>query len=254
MEINASLVFYFLVGIGVSVTVLLSNDGQQMADRALRSCLALIFWPVFLPVLLKSATATSSHIDARILEPGVQPASHPDDEMTRSIFQVESELHTALRSLDGWTETVLADQQDRFTLLQTAWHHQAARIRELDVLLGKTTTGQPNTDTSQRMATGEPTENGDRVAQSERGRRDNMQRLVSVRNQLYQDLMGTLAWVRELVTMIHLAKYTGAPASRADELVAQIAAAVEGLSEVNNWPLEHDALATTAKLETVSVD
>ena len=44
--------------------------------------------------------------------------------------------------------------------------------------------------------------------------------------------MGTLAWVRELVSMIHLAKFTGAPASRAEELVAQIAAAIEGISAV----------------------
>jgi hypothetical protein len=35
--------------------------------------------------------------------------------------------------------------------------------------------------------------------------------------------------------MIHLAKFTGAPASRAEELVAQIAATVEGLSEVTQW-------------------
>jgi len=41
--------------------------------------------------------------------------------------------------------------------------------------------------------------------------------------------------VRELVSMIHLAKFTGAPASRAEELVAQIATAVEGLSEVSQW-------------------
>ena len=44
--------------------------------------------------------------------------------------------------------------------------------------------------------------------------------------------MGTLAWVRELVSMIHLAKFSGAPAARAEELVAQIAAAVEGISAV----------------------
>jgi len=37
--------------------------------------------------------------------------------------------------------------------------------------------------------------------------------------------------------MIHLAKFTGAPASRAGEIVAQIAAAVEGLSEVT-WQEE----------------
>ena len=47
--------------------------------------------------------------------------------------------------------------------------------------------------------------------------------------------MNTLAWVRELVTMIHLAKYTGAPASRAEELVMQIATSIEGLSEVAAW-------------------
>ncbi len=47
--------------------------------------------------------------------------------------------------------------------------------------------------------------------------------------------MGTLAWVRELVTMIHLAKFTGTPASRAEELVVQIAAAVKGISEVSAW-------------------
>jgi hypothetical protein len=35
--------------------------------------------------------------------------------------------------------------------------------------------------------------------------------------------------------MIHLAKFTGEPASRADELLSQIAAAVEGLSEVAAW-------------------
>ena len=44
--------------------------------------------------------------------------------------------------------------------------------------------------------------------------------------------MGTLAWVRELVSMIHLAKFTGAPASQAEELVAQIATAIEGISAV----------------------
>ena len=51
-----------------------------------------------------------------------------------------------------------------------------------------------------------------------------------------EDLAGTLVWVRELATMIHVARFTGAPASRAEDLVGQIAAAVEGLSEVGQWP------------------
>jgi hypothetical protein len=52
--------------------------------------------------------------------------------------------------------------------------------------------------------------------------------------------------VRELVTMIHLAKFTGAPASRTEDLISQIAAAVEGLSEVSHWPDEPTELQTAS--------
>ena len=70
---------------------------------------------------------------------------------------------------------------------------------------------------------------------SEEVRRENIRQLAALRKQLHGDLIGTLAWVRELVTMIHLAKFSGAPPARAEELVAQIAAAVHGLSEVSAW-------------------
>jgi len=68
----------------------------------------------------------------------------------------------------------------------------------------------------------------------EQAHRENLDRLRAVCQRLHDDLTGTLAWVRELVSMINLAKFTGAPASRAAELVAQIAAAVEGLSELSH--------------------
>ena len=71
-----------------------------------------------------------------------------------------------------------------------------------------------------------------RLLHSEQARQRNMERVHCLRDRAYDDLMATLAWVRQLVSMIHLAKFTGAPASRAEDLVAQIAAAVEGLSEV----------------------
>lgn len=59
--------------------------------------------------------------------------------------------------------------------------------------------------------------------------------LTDEAGRLSEERIATLASVRELVSMIHLAKFTGEPASRADELVTQIAAAVEGLSEVATW-------------------
>ena len=83
-------------------------------------------------------------------------------------------------------------------------------------------------------AVSSPLANG-RLRKSEEARRQNFEKLREVRRRAHDDLLGTLAWVRELVSMIQLAKFTGAPASRAGELVAQIAASVEGLSEVTGW-------------------
>ena len=60
-----------------------------------------------------------------------------------------------------------------------------------------------------------------------------MARLAGVCRQSRSDLLATLAWIRELVSMIQLARFTGAPAARAEELVAQIAAAVEGISSLS---------------------
>ena len=59
--------------------------------------------------------------------------------------------------------------------------------------------------------------------------------------------MATLAWIRELVSMMHLAKFTGAPASRTEELMAQIAAAVEGVSDAGWRNAEEDRWATIAE-------
>jgi hypothetical protein len=102
------------------------------------------------------------------------------------------------------------------------------RIREMDRFLAG-----PEVDPASPDDTATTTgETGGRRSQSERARRANFERLRRVRRYAYDDLMGTLTWVREPVSMIHLAKITGAPASRAGELVAQIAAAVEGISAV----------------------
>ncbi len=54
--------------------------------------------------------------------------------------------------------------------------------------------------------------------------------------------------------MIHLAKFTGAPASRAEELVAQIAAAVEGVSAIAWQENDLPADAVYPATQTSSVD
>jgi hypothetical protein len=165
--------------------------------------------------------------------------------MAAAIEQVDAELDRALGSLDGWAEGVLARERHRIHELRHAWTGQAERIREIDRLLqvpdysligvdGQTDQGRAN----------ESPELLERLEASCRARLNNIERLRQVRSKARVELMGTLAWVRELVSMIHLAKFTGAPASRAEELVAQIAAAVEGLSEVT-WQDERHVAGST---------
>ena len=67
------------------------------------------------------------------------------------------------------------------------------------------------------------------VAHSEQTRQQNLARLREIRQQMHQRLLETLAGVRELVTRIHLAKYTGTPAP--SELANQITSVMAGSAE-----------------------
>ncbi len=265
--LGPTLVLYLIVGIGVVVAVYLAERQTNSSGLWFRLATALPFRPLYLPILLSWRPSAEE-------EDKAPPLAAPDDEMTAAITQVDAELESALSSLDGWAEDVLARERDRIRELREAWTAQAQRVREMDRLLalpqysvsdpaptltlphpwgegregvrgGEGATFRDSECGTQITTTPQPhhlTTRNDRLLQSREACRQNIARLRQVRHRAYEDLMGTLAWVRELVSMIHLAKFTGAPASRAEELVAQIAAAVEGLSEVT-WQEESRALS-----------
>jgi hypothetical protein len=201
---SQTLVLYLVIGVGVAGAVYLAGA----PGRWFRVVTAIPFWPLYLPVLLTPGGARE--MDASL------PTSAPHDDLAVAIARVDNELAAALGSLDGWAEDVLDRERGRIRDLRTAWLAQAQRIREMDHLLAL-----PD----------------DRLHNSRATRRQNVQRLRGLRERAADDLARSLAWVRELVSMIHLAKFSGAPAARAEELVAQIAAAVEGLSAMT-WQEE----------------
>ena len=249
--------FYLVIGIGVAVALWAGEDSARISHRMFRVLAVPFFWPIYIPVLLAGRSSTTFAT--------VSPQRRSLDRMDQLINQVEKELETALRSLEGWAEKVLLGERDRIAELRMAWHQQADRIRELDQLLGgtsiETIISEPSDSTAvsfpDRVAIPDETtssveastnatdrpiaqkegdhENQVRAAACERTRQENISKLKRIRTRMHDNLTVTLAWVRELVTMIHLAKYTGAPASRAEELVQQIAAAVEGLSDAIHY-------------------
>jgi hypothetical protein len=214
--LDSSLVIYLMIGTGVGCAMFLADDCGMRGERWFRVVTAVPFWPLYVPILFRAMERA-----------GVPVAREAGDEMDAGIAQVDGELQAALGSLDGWAEGVLTREKDRLRELRSAWIAQAQRIREMDRLLAG-----PRPAAALAGAVVHP-----RVLQSEQARQRNLERCRRLRERAYDDLMGTLAWVRELVSMIHLAKFTGAPASRAEDLVAQIAAAVEGLAEIS-WQEE----------------
>ncbi len=236
MELNETLVFYGVVGVAMAAAVCLRRDASGILPWSFRIATAVLFWPLYLPLLLARPETP--------VTPPAQPAADAGDAMARAIAQVEAELDAAFASLDGWAEDVLARETERISELRAAWNAQAARIREMDRLLAQpqfAPSQAADASESELSADGRSGGSNDRRRQSELARHKNIERLREVRHQAHAELMATLAWVRELVSMIHLAKFTGAPASRAEELVAQIAAAVEGVSAVT-WQQEVEPL------------
>jgi hypothetical protein len=221
-----TILFYLLFGAGIAAAVALGKEKLTWNERIFRVASAVFFWPLYLPILLDRPEQKRP-----VRQPLDESASEPPDPIAVAIAQVETELEAALASLDGWAENVLSRERDRIGELRSAWRAQAERIRQLDRLLADAKTPEVESRTESDAGLGMNL----RYRQSEQARRENFERLQAVRSRLHDDLLGTLAWVRELVSMIHLAKFTGAPASRADELVSQIATAVEGLSEVTQW-------------------
>lgn len=208
-----TLVLYLVIGVGVAGAVHLAGG----PGRWFRVVTAVPFWPLYLPVLLSPNRASEFNRS--------DPTPAPHDDLAAAIARVDDELAAALGSLDGWAEDVLARERGRIRDLRTAWLAQAQRIREMDRLLSLPDYAVEADDLPPGMA-------DERLRNSRTARRQNIDRLWGLRRRAADDLARSLAWVRELVSMIHLAKFSGAPAARAEELVAQIAAVVEGLSEM----------------------
>lgn len=227
MSGDVTLCFYLVIGVCVAIALWLSEAGPSSTNRTFRATTAFLFWPLYLPLLLSSQSSAAGDID---FGAAIKRESQlPPDEMASAITQVESELDAALCSLNGWAEEALCAESGRFVELRTAWRQQAEKIRELDRLL------IVNEIEPAPLGFGSVTESRattDRIASSEHSRRENLSELKVVRQQWHDDLLATLASVRQLVTMIHVARYTGAPASRAAELVQQIAKTVEGSLKV----------------------
>jgi hypothetical protein len=202
--LGPTLVLYSLVGLAVTVALYLTDAPRSAGERWLRLCTAVPFWPFYLPILLARPT----------------PAVTAEDEWTRTLAATERELAAATATLEDWI-AIPEEQRRRLDKLREAWRAQAERLREMDRLLAR----------PEYAVAEEPTTLGaaPRVRQSLAARQQNLDRLRQVRRETEAELLASLAWVRELASRIHLARFTDAPAAQGEELRKELAAAIESL-------------------------
>jgi hypothetical protein len=209
MTLGQFLMLYLLAGCAVAAAVYLCLSARGPSERVLQVATALVFWPFFLTLLL-SRTRTRRSGDG----------SHSAESLDLTITSVHAELVSALGGMDGFADGAVPQQRDRLNELRMAWVAQAARIREMDRLLSEV----------ERDAD-EPLEDGasQRVQATREAVRQRVHELRQIRDQAHASLAQTLALVRELVSMIHLARFADTPSARAQELLAEIAAVTQDM-------------------------
>ncbi len=57
MGLTETLVFYLVIGLSIAVAVWAGDEKRPRTARSYRAMTAVIFWPVYLPILLTPATA-----------------------------------------------------------------------------------------------------------------------------------------------------------------------------------------------------
>ena len=213
MSLGQLLILHLMAGIGVAGAVSLAMRHRSGSSRWFQILTAMVFWPMYLPLLLQPQPKSKN-----------KPTPPPmDDDLEQSIAQIDAELETALKKSESRFGDALSKENARLHDLLGAWTLQAEQIREMDQLLNRP-------ECAASMAIVADGEGGGRLQSCLEAIKANVDRLRQTRQEQFADLLGALAEVRELVSMIHLATYGCEPATRAEEWKRRIAASVETLA------------------------
>jgi hypothetical protein len=219
MSLGQLLILHLMAGAGVAATVFLATPNQRLSMRCFQVATALLFWPMYLPLLLQKQAAA--------IRP-VEPSPPTGGDVDQTIAQVNEDLDAALASLERKFGNTFAQQDCRLRNLRLAWARQAGRIREMEQLLKHMECPAP----AAALACASGDERNDRLRDSREALEANIRRLGQTKQDQFADLLGTLTEARELVSLIHLLVYATEAASQ-KQLAAQFIAAVEAFAARN---------------------
>ncbi len=96
-----TILLYFLFGSGVAVALYVTDRHTGYGERIFVIVSAFLFWPIYLPIILASRSATT---------PAFTKSNIAKDEMDSGIEQADADLSKVLTSLEGWTGRSWSDE------------------------------------------------------------------------------------------------------------------------------------------------
>ncbi len=174
--------------------------------------LHLLFWPFFAPTLL-SPSPSPRHGPL----PGVRGA--------------EGRLLDALARLDGVAEEVLSPEIARIEQLAHTLDGVEGRLQEMDALLGTAEFDEARAAALLEDLQGRGLANDDPRVQSVLARGRNIDRLRKMRDTAREDLEGAALKMEEMTAQVRLLGLVDRPEGQVIELIREVAATVEGVSE-----------------------
>jgi hypothetical protein len=224
MGFHETAVLYGLIGLAVSASLGLQRGAAPLVRRIGLHALWTLLWPFFAPVLFGGAVHDPDR-GAAARGAGQRAARDP------RLQAAQQRLLQALGGLDGVAREVLEREAGRVQKLAGSLGAMEQRLHEMDALLASPEFDPARAEAAlQEMCARGPAQDDPRL-ESLRARRRNIEQLRALRERAAQDLERALLKMEEMASQILLLRYTNRPETELVELVREIAAAVEGLSE-----------------------
>ncbi|MFW5967710.1 MAG: hypothetical protein ACOCV2_09345 [Persicimonas sp.] len=224
MGIAETTIIYGIIGAVVAAAMQMTGDEDKTALAQASSFAArLVCWPFFAPLLLSSDAPppADAAADARPVHDATAPR----------IDRAERHLIDALESLDGVAGELIEPQRVRVERLCKALRAMRARLDEMENLLASAEFDEERAEQTLRRLDEQGGAGSEERARSVEARLRNIRRLEKMRADLRADFERAILKAEEISSQLRLLRFADQPQREAAELVDDIAATVDGLSE-----------------------
>jgi hypothetical protein len=204
---------YLLIGLVVGAAFAVFAADLSVADRLIRSAAAVLFWPLFAPIVL-----------ARSAEPPAKAATGTVETRVRASAE---QLLASLARVDGIAEGVLAPELARIRGLAGSLASMERRVRDMDALLATVEFNPHLAREAGASLRSRGVNPEDPRVRSIEARLRNIDRLRAMRDRTADDLERIVLKLEEMSSQMELLKFAGRCDAEAVRVIKDIADSVQ---------------------------